>query len=61
MAATVDSIRALAKTPPMDNMKARKEIYNAARELMFAVEPPMETEHRVFFAVSKPYTLKQYL
>ena len=61
MAATVDYIRALAKTPPMHDMKARQDIYNAARELMFAVEPPIETDHRVFFAVSKLHVSKQLL
>ena len=51
MAATPDSIRTLAKAAPMDDMKARREIYNAARELMLAVEPPYETDNRIFFAV----------
>ena len=57
MAATPESIRALAKAAPMGDMKARREIYEAARELMFAVEPPTETDHRIFFAVSWPALL----
>lgn len=54
MAATVDSIRALAMSAPMHDMNARQEIYNAAQELMFAVEPPAETNHRIYFGVSMP-------
>lgn len=50
--ATVSAIRALAKAPPGNDLKARKEIYEAARELMYAVEPPAETDSRIFFAVS---------
>jgi hypothetical protein len=45
----------------MHDMKARQEIYNAARELMFAVEPPIETDNRVFFAVSSRHISKQEL
>lgn len=51
-AATVAAIRVLARLPPGDDLKARKEIYEAARELMYAVEPPAETDSRIFFAVS---------
>lgn len=52
MASTIaDSIRAFAKSAPIDEMKARQEIYNAARELMFAVETPAETDNRVYFGV----------
>ena len=53
MAATPASIRALAKAAPMDDLKARQEIYNAARELMFAVEPAGETDTRLYFSVSQ--------
>ncbi len=51
MTATPESIRALAKDAPMDDLQARQEIYDAARELMFAVEPPFETDSRIFFGV----------
>ena len=37
----------------MADKNARQEIYNAARELMFAVEQPFDTEQRIFFAVRK--------
>lgn len=51
MATTPSALRTLASNPPTDT-QTRQELYDAARELMFAVESPMDTEHRIFFGVS---------
>lgn len=51
MTITAAELRALAENPP-DNATDRRELYNAAKSLMYAVEAPMDTEHRLFFVVS---------
>lgn len=45
----LQALRDLAKSPPTD-VTERRQLYNAARELMFAVETPHEATHRVFYS-----------
>ena len=44
---TAAGLRALARDPPKDE-KTRQAFYDAAGELMFAVESPVDTEHRLY-------------
>ena len=48
------SILTLAKDPPQDQ-RAREELYEAAKTLMFAVEGWQDLFHRAMFGVSWQY------
>ncbi|KAF2164143.1 hypothetical protein M409DRAFT_56850 [Zasmidium cellare ATCC 36951] len=51
MATTAASLRKLAENPP-SNAAERRALYDAAKAVMFAVEAPIDTEHRLFFVAS---------
>lgn len=51
MAVTAAALRTLAESPPND-VDERRALYDAAKSLMYSVEAPMDTEHRLFFVVS---------
>ena len=50
---TVASMQKLAKSPPADE-KERKDLYNAALDLLYAVESKQDTQQRLYHGVSQP-------
>jgi hypothetical protein len=52
---TASALVALAKDPPKDH-RARQELYEAAKLLMYSVEEWADLVHRIFFGVSRVNT-----
>ena len=49
----VASMQKLAKSPPTDE-KEKKDLYNAAMDLLYSVESKQDTQQRLYHGVSQP-------